>query len=104
MITGIFNTELTAVSDDGGITVAVEVVTNCYSQEPTPVGDPVETTDEHGVTSLVQPVEYLDEHIIESDTFTYSVPLEDQAEGKIASDYWEAIANQDSYTRFIGND
>ena len=103
MITSIFNTELTAVSDDSGITVAVEVVTNSYSQEPTPVGDPIETTDEHGVVSLVQPVEYFDGHIIESDTFTYSVPVEDQAEGKIASDYWADIENQSSYTRFTGN-
>jgi hypothetical protein len=104
MIINIFNTELTAVRDDSGITVAVEVVTSRYSQEPTPAGDPVETTDEHGITSLVQPVEYLDEHIIESDAFTYSVPSEDQAEGKIASDYWADIESQSSYTRFIGND
>ena len=102
MIINIFNTELTAVPDDSGITVAVEVVTSRYSQEPTPVGDPVETTDEHGITSLVQPVEYLDEHIIESDAFTYSVPVEDQAEGKIASDYWSAIEQEDAYTQFIG--
>ena len=102
MITGIFNTELIAISDGGGITVAVEVVTSCYSQEPTPVGDPIETTDEYGVTSLVQPVEYLDEHIIESDTFTYSVPTEDQAAGKIASDYWADIEEQTQYKRFVG--
>ncbi len=102
MITGIFNTELTAVSDDNGITVAVEVVTSRYSQEPTPVGDPIETTDEYGITSLVQPVEYLDEHIIESDAFTYSVPVEDQAEGKTASDYWSAIEQEGAYRQFTG--
>ena len=102
MITGIFNTELIAISDGGGITVAVEVVTSCYSQEPTPVGDPIETTDEYGVTSLVQPVEYLDAYIIESDTFTYSVPVEDQAEGKTASDYWADIEQESAYTRFVG--
>ena len=102
MITGIFNTELIAISDGGGITVAVEVVTNCYSQEPTPVGDPIETTDEYGVTSLVQPVEYLDAYIIESDTFAYSVPVEDQAEGKTASDYWADIEQESAYTRFVG--
>jgi len=104
MITNIFNTELTAVSDDNGITIAVEVVTNRYSQEPTPVGTPVETTDEYGTTSLVQPVEYLDEYIIESDTFTYSIPVEDRAEGKIASDYWSDIEQESSYIGFIRND
>ena len=51
------------------------------------MGDPV---------NGVQPVEYLDEHIIESDTFTYSVPTEDQAAGKVASDYWADIEQPNS--------
>ena len=59
------------------------------------MGDPV---------NGVQPVEYLDEHIIESDTFTYSVPTEDQAAGKVASDYWADIEQQTQYKRFIGHE
>ena len=56
------------------------------------MGDPV---------NGVQPVEYLEEHVIESDTFTYSVPAEDRAAGKIANDYWADIAQQTRYKRFV---
>lgn len=94
MIIAIFNTVLTPISNSEGVITSIDVVTSAYSQEPSPVGDPV---------NGVQPVEYLDEHIIESDTFTYSVPTEDQAAGKVASDYWADIEQQTQYKRFVGD-
>ena len=93
MIIAIFNTVLTPTSNSEGVITSIDVVTSVYSQEPSPVGD---------LVNGVQPVEYLDEHIIESDTFTYSVPIEDQAAGKVASDYWADIEQQTQYKRFIG--
>ena len=59
MIIAISYTVLTPTSNSEGVTTSIDVVTSVYSQEPSPVGDPV---------NGVQPVEYLDEHIIESDT------------------------------------
>jgi len=89
----IFNTVLTPTSNSEGVITSIDVVTSVYAQEPSPVGEPVND---------VQPVEYLDEHIIESDTFTYSVPIEDQAADKIATDYWSDIEEQTQYKRFVG--
>lgn len=94
MIIGIFNTTLAPTSNSEDVITSIEVTTNIYSQEPSPVGDPV---------NGVQPVEYLEEYVIESDTFTYSVPAEDQAAGKIADDYWTDIAQQTRYKRFVGD-
>lgn len=100
MITGIFNTTLTGTVNDNSVLTSIEVLTNSYSQEPTPVGDVV-TREKDGNIVSFQPVEYQDQYIIASDTFTYEIPEAQQVEGRVVSDYWESIIEDSRYSNFV---
>lgn len=101
MITGIFNTTLTGNVNADSVLISVQVLTNSYSQEATPVGDPI-SREEDGETITVQPVEYEDQYIVTSDTFTYQIPEAEQAEGRVPSDYWDSIKADSRYIDFVG--